>query len=191
MAVLRWLSIQQTDMSRTERALMTTARGSRAALVAALVVALGMTSAPYTAAEPADAIAVDPLQTADPSSPASMACSQFAAALDSASVHYGQFADTIDGTPRPNYVDPTVSGTNALGRTALRQAAALALTAAGTPGLQPEIATPMRAWSLDATKLLLKMGLRGGGETLNVTATELNGDASTAQMACAAAGTHA
>lgn len=152
---------------------------------------MGVASVPHAEAEPADALTSDPVQTADPNSPASVACSQFAAALDGASVHYGQFADTIDGSARPNYSDPAVIDTNSLGRTALRQSAALALTAAGTPGLPPEIATPMRAWSLDATKLLLKMGLRGGGETLNVTATELNGDATAAQMACAAAGTHA
>ena len=191
MEALRWLSVQLPDTSHPERALMTIARVSRTGLlVAAFTVAMGA-SAPHAAAEPTDAITVDALQTADPSSPASVACSQFAAALDGASVYYGQFADTIDGSDRPDYSDPAVSDTNSLGRKALRQAAALALTAAGTPGLPPEIATPMRAWSLDATKLLLKMGLRGGGETLNVTATELNSDASAAQMACAAAGTHA
>lgn len=179
-------------------------------LVAALALALGVAVAPPAAAEPIDEAAPDPgssapvdavihapvnasvpVQTADPNSPASVACTQFGAALDGASVYYGYFADTIDGSERPDYRDPIVSDSNSLGRTALRQAAALALTAAGTPGLPPDIADPMRAWSLDATKLLLKMGLRGGGETLNVTATELNTDANAAQMACAAAGTHA
>ncbi|WP_234785292.1 hypothetical protein [Mycolicibacterium mucogenicum] len=77
------------------------------------------------------------------------------------------------------------------GRTALRKAAAAAMTASTTPGLQPEIAAPMRAWSVDATKLLLIMGLRGGGDTLDNAATELNNDAYDAQTACAAAGTHA
>lgn len=202
MELLRWFCIQLPDMSHAERAVMTTDRVSRSGLLAvALAVAVGGTSAPHAAAEPTDAIATDPmlpthmavapLQTADPAGPASVACAQFAAALDGASVYYGYFAATIDGSTRPDYSDPAVSDTNSLGRQALRQAAALALTAAGTPGLQPDIAAPIRAWSLDATKLLLKMGLRGGGETLNVTATELNGDATSAQMACAAAGTHA
>ncbi|CQD24371.1 hypothetical protein BN970_06403 [Mycolicibacterium conceptionense] len=49
----------------------------------------------------------------------------------------------------------------------------------------------MRSWSFGATKLLLKMGLRSGGQSLNDTATQLNNDATNAQMACAAAGTHA
>ena len=49
----------------------------------------------------------------------------------------------------------------------------------------------MRRWSVDATKLLIKMGLRGGQDTLNVTVDELNNDAEAAQQGCAAAGTHA
>ena len=49
----------------------------------------------------------------------------------------------------------------------------------------------MRSWSVDATKLLLKMGLHIPGESLNTTATEMNNDATRAQEACAAAGTHA
>ena len=44
------------------------------------------------------------------------------------------------------------------------------MTAANTPGLQPEIADPMRTWSVDATKLLVKMGLRIPGDSLNTTA---------------------
>ena len=39
--------------------------------------------------------------------------------------------------------------------------------------------------------LLLIMGLRGGGESLNSAATNLNTDAHDVQMACAAAGTPA
>ncbi|WP_249383663.1 hypothetical protein [Mycobacterium sp. DBP42] len=129
--------------------------------------------------------------TDDPGVPAVTACSTFADALDSASTFYGDFADSIEGVERPDYRDPTISTTNTSGRTALREAAASALNAAGTPGLPPDIANPMRAWSFGATKLLLKMGLRSGGQSLNDTATQLNNDATNAQMACAAAGTHA
>jgi hypothetical protein len=161
----------------------------------AVVAALLLAVPPAASAEPTNAAAAEPVtvpvQTADPNSPAAVACSQFAAALEGSSSYYNNFADMIEGTVHPDYSDPTISSTNTTGRTALRQSAALALTAAGTPGLQPEISNPMRAWSVDATKLLVKMGLRGGGETLNFTATELNDDAGAVQMACAAAGTHA
>ncbi|CAN5609600.1 hypothetical protein BH10ACT3_BH10ACT3_22110 [soil metagenome] len=132
-----------------------------------------------------------PVDTADPASPAVAACSQFAAALDAASAYYGEFADTIDGSVRPAYGDPAVDSTNVTGRAALRQAAALAMSAAGTPGVGPDIADPMRSWSFGATKLLVKMGLRTTGETMNTTATAMNEDAGAAQMACANAGTHA
>ena len=54
----------------------------------------------------------------------------------------------------------------------------------GTPGLPPEVADPMRSWSLHATKLLLVMGLHGGGDTLN-SAAELNAHGHDGQMACA------
>jgi len=73
----------------------------------------------------------------------------------------------------------------------MREAAALSMTAAQTPGLDPAIAEPMRIWSLGATKLLVKMGLRIPGESLNSTATEMNNQALRVQEACAAAGTHA
>jgi hypothetical protein len=132
-----------------------------------------------------------PVDTADPASPAVAACSQFAAALDAASAYYGDFADTVDGSVRPDYGDPAVDNTNATGRAALRQAASLAMSAAGTPGVGPDIADPMRSWSFGATKLLVKMGLRTTGETMNTTATEMNEDAGNAQMACANNGTHA
>jgi hypothetical protein len=196
--------VQALDISPTDRDPMTARLGRFGLSVAALLLGVGVAAGtPTAAAEPIDAtpadpgipvpaaVAVAPMETIDPSSPAAVACSQFATALDGASIYYGYFADTIDGSEHPDYSDPYVSDSNSAGRTALRQAAALALNAAGTPGLQPDIAGPMRAWSLDATKLLLKMGLRGGGETLNVTASELNQDANTAQMACATAGTHA
>ncbi len=65
------------------------------------------------------------------------------------------------------------------------------MQAAQTPGLDPAIADPMRIWSLGATKLLVKMGLRIPGDSLNGTATEMNNQAEKVQMACATAGTHA
>lgn len=148
--------------------------------------------APAIPAAPApDPMAAAPVPAGDADPAAVAACSLFAEALDNASVFYGDFADTIDGSARPDYSDPVVSTTNVSGRTALRESAAKAMNAAGTAGLSPDIASPMRAWSVDATKLLVKMGLRGGGDTLNVTASELNDDAHNAQMACALAGTHA
>jgi hypothetical protein len=45
----------------------------------------------------------------------------------------------------------------------------------------------MRSWSLSAAKLVLVMGVRGGGDTLNSTATDMNTTAHQAQMACATA----
>lgn len=103
-------------------------------------------------------------------------------------MYYGDFADAFEGS---SYTDPAVTSSNVVGRTALREAAALSMSAANTPGLQPDIAGPMRTWSLGATKLLVKMGLRIPGDSLNSTATEMNNQATNVQMACAAAGTHA
>jgi len=65
------------------------------------------------------------------------------------------------------------------------------MQAAQTPGLDPSIADPMRIWSLGASKLLVKMGLRIPGDSLNSTATEMNTQAEQVQQACANAGTHA
>ena len=42
----------------------------------------------------------------------------------------------------------------------------------------------MRSWSLHATKLLLVMGLHGGGDTLNSSVAELNVIGHDGQMAC-------
>ena len=120
--------------------------------------------------------------------PAVTACGYFAEVLDGSSNYYGDFADSFEGS---NYSDPAVESSNVTGRTALRQAAATAMDAANTPGLAPDISDPMRTWSLAATKLLVKMGLRIPGDSLNTTATEMNNDALKVQEACAAAGTHA
>ena len=138
---------------------------------------------------PSPGVQVDAVPMSDnASAPAVTACAEFAAALDGASTYYGGFADSLEGT---NYADPGVQSTNQLGRTALRQAAGVGLDAANTPGLDPAMASPMRAWSAGATKLLVKMALHIPGESLNTTATDMNNDAVLAQEACAAAGTHA
>jgi hypothetical protein len=154
----------------------------------------GMTVAPTALADdtdgssgaPVTVTAVDPSDNAQP--PAVQACGQFAQILDDSSDYYGDFADSFEGS---DYNDPAVATSNATGRTALRQAAAAAMTASQTPGLDPSIGDPMRVWSLGATKLMLEMGLRIPGDILNSTATEMNNDAVRVQQACAAAGTHA
>lgn len=152
----------------------------RQARAAALVVlGLSLSGAAIASAEPGQ-----------PPAPASaVACERFAGAWRVSSAYYNAFAYSIAGTGAyVDYQDPTVRGNNVDGRTALRKAAAEALSASGTPGLAPEIAAPMRSWSLRATKLLLAMGLHGNGDTLNAAATELNMDATDTKMACAQAG---
>jgi hypothetical protein len=134
-------------------------------------------------------ILVEAAPVGDDATPAAVtACGAFANVLDGTSTYYGDFADSLEGS---NYADPAVDSSNGVGRTALRQGAGIALEASNTPGLAPEIANPMRAWSLGATALLVKMGLRIPGESLNTTADGMNQNAENAQMACANAGTHA
>jgi hypothetical protein len=133
-------------------------------------------------------VAVAPVQSDDAAAPAVAACSAFGQVLDGASNYYGSFADSFEGS---DYSDPAVQSSNEVGRTALRQAAGTAMDASNVPGLQPEIASPMRSWSLGATALLVKMGLRIPGDSLNNTATSMNNNAEKVQEACAAAGTHA
>jgi hypothetical protein len=167
-------------------------------VVAASVVAfgLGLTLAPSALADDvtvddsgAGAVQVAAGPTSENASPAAVqACGQFAEVLDGSSTYYGDFADAFEGS---DYADPAVSSSNTVGRTALRQSAAVSMQAAQTPGLDPAIADPMRIWSLGATKLLVKMGLRIPGDSLNSTATEMNNQAVKVQEACAAAGTHA
>jgi hypothetical protein len=170
--------------------------GERAVAASVVAFGLGLTVAPTALA---DDVTVDdsgagPVQvaagpTSENASPAALqACGQFAEVLDASSTYYGDFADSFEGS---DYSDPAVDSSNAVGRTALRQSAAVAMQAAQTPGLDPTIADPMRVWSLGATKLLVKMGLRIPGESLNGTATEMNNQALKVQEACAAAGTHA
>ena len=113
------------------------------------------------------------------------ACRLFAAALDLAASNYEEFAYATAGDGNSvDYQDPGISQYNVLGRTALRQAAARDTGCLRTPGLPADVADPMRSWSLHATKLILIMGLRGGGDSLNSAATDLNTDATNAQMAC-------
>ncbi len=133
-------------------------------------------SAPVGWAEPEDA------------DPVSLACKQFDTAISVAATNYEDFAYATAGTgDYVDYQDPEVRRSNVIGRTALREAAAAALSASRTPGLPPEISDPMRSWSVHAAKLLMVMGLRGGGDTLNSSAEQLNADAARAQMACARA----
>jgi hypothetical protein len=173
------------------------AKSSHLTLAAfAVALCIGLMVAPVASADdsgadpsspaPVVVTAVDPSDNASPS--AVTACGTFAQVLDGSSTYYGDFADAIEGS---NYSDPAVGSSNVVGRTALRQAAATAMVAANTPGLQPDIANPMRIWSLGASKLLVKMGLRIAGDGLNSTANEMNNEAEQVQQACAAAGTHA
>lgn len=143
------------------------------ALVAIVFWAFAVATAPAAGAEG------DPLTDA---------CGQFDTALNVAAANYEDFAYAAAGTGNfVDYQDPEVWRSNVVGRTALRQAAGAALSASATPGLPPEVSGPMRSWSLGATKLLLAMGLRAGGDTLNSSAADLNVDAEAAQMACAVA----
>jgi hypothetical protein len=133
---------------------------------------------------------VDPQTAQMPSSgdPTKDACDLFNKASNYAAINYEDFADYSAGSGNyVNYQDQTVDNANAAGRTALRQAAAAALSASGIPGAAPEVTAPMRSWSLSAAKLVLIMGVRGGGDTLNSTANDLNRQAKEAQMACATA----
>jgi hypothetical protein len=116
------------------------------------------------------------------------ACGAFAQALDSAQQYYGDFADSFEGS---DYADPAVQSSNEVGRAGLRQAAQVATDAANTPDLDPSIGDPMRAWSGDATRLLVKMAVHIPGTSLDTSVAEMNTDATNAQHACAAAGTHA
>jgi hypothetical protein len=168
----------------------------RTLVASAIAVGIGLAVTPTAMADNIDTtdpsapgpVLVAPVETSATTDAAATACGAFAQVLEGSSSYYGEFADSFEGS---DYSDPAVDSSNAVGRTALRQAAAVSMQAAQTPGLDPAIADPMRIWSLGATKLLVKMGLRIPGESLNSTATEMNTHAENVQMACAAAGTHA
>jgi hypothetical protein len=166
--------------------------------IAASVVAFGigfvvtpMAVADDTVGDPSSPgpVVVTPVDPSDNATePAVAACGAFSQVLDGSSNYYGEFADSFEGS---DYADPAVDSSNAVGRTALREAASTAMQASALPGLDPSIANPMRIWSLGASKLLVKMGLRIPGDSLNSTANEMNNQAEQVQLACAAAGTHA
>jgi len=142
--------------------------------------------APVADQDPAIAAAPGP---ADPGSAVPDACKLFGGALDLAATNYEDFAYATAGNGNNvNYQDPSVSNSNIVGRTALREAAAAAWDASTTPGLLPDVSAPMRSWSVHATKMVVIMGLRGGGDSLNSTANEMNADTRNAQMACAVNG---
>ena len=171
--------------------------GERTMVASVIALGVGMALTPTALADdttgdpsaPSGPVQVAAAPTSDTATPEALqACAQFAQVLDGSATYYGDFADAFEGS---DYSDPAVSSSNVVGRTALREAAALSMTAAQTPGLDPAIAEPMRIWSLGATKLLVKMGLRIPGDSLNSTANEMNNQAVRVQEACAAAGTHA
>ena len=118
--------------------------------------------------------------------PTKDACDLFNKAVNYAAINYEDFADYSAGSGNyVNYTDQTVDNANMAGRTALKQAAAAALNASTIPGRAAGGTRPMRSWSLSAAKLVVVMGVRGGGDTLNSTATDLKRDAHDAQMGCA------
>lgn len=189
---------------------MNRSRRWRNAFGATLLATMHLALVPVATADPVDATPVDPVSgepappapgpavpLGEPVSPDSMdavssACRQFGAALDLAASNYEDFAYATAGSGNAvDYQNPNVWESNVIGRTALREAARTALDAAATPGLPPDVANAMKAWSLRATKLLVIMGLRGGGDSLNSAANDLNTDANDVQMACALNGSRA
>jgi hypothetical protein len=175
----------------------------RALAASVVTLGLGLAFVPAASADPADGS--DPSGEArgpssatfgqesspDTTPEAVAACQQFAAGLDVAATNYSDFANNIAGDAPPNYGDPIVSDSNVTGRTALRAAATNAMQAAGTPGLAPEIAGPMNAWSGGATRLLILMGVHAPVDAINAAATDLNNSTTDVQMACVNAGTKA
>ncbi len=155
--------------------------GAAALIIAAAVFSPTLFSPAVGHAEPA-VDAAPPAQDG----PVRTACSTFGEALNLAAESYDEFAYATAGSGNTvDYADQQVRRTNVIGRTALREAAYAVLGASRTPGLPPEVSRPMREWSLRATKLLVIMGVRGGGDALNAAADDLNVDAREAQMACA------
>jgi hypothetical protein len=201
------VSIEQLETGHAERNAMTTSH-TPGRLLSALLLAGGiaLAMAPTALADPADAdaagtddpgpamelpgVSARPIEDGDAPQATVEACKAFSVALNYAASNYEDFAyNTAGGGNTVNYTDGSVVSANSVGRTALRQAASMSMSAATTPGLPPDIADPMRSWSLRAAKMVLIMGLHGGGDTLNSTATDMNTDAHDVQMACAKAGT--
>ena len=145
-------------------------------------------SQPLSGPLPGPADSLVPNDSVVPDDSLATACKQFSVALDVASSNYEDFAYASAGDGNfVDYQDPNVARTGLIARTALRQSAAVALSSAQTPGLPPDISDPMRSWSLRATKLSLILSLRGGGDSMNSTVTDLNTYGQDAQMACALA----
>jgi hypothetical protein len=176
--------------------------------LATSLIALGSALAvlPAASADPTDAsqtdapapgpgagLATSSLPVADDAGvPAATACKQFGSAMAYAATNYEDFAYATAGNGSyVNYGDPSVTNTNTIGRSALEKAAEVALSASATPGLQPELAGPIQAYSMGVAKLAVIMLAQGNGDALNQAATEVNQDAHNAQMACAQAGTPA
>jgi hypothetical protein len=172
----------------------------------AIAFCIGLGFIPIASADPADGddpgvqapVVGAPAPTAftpespDADSAALDACKQFGAAMNYAAANYEDFAYATAGNGNAvNYGDPSIDNSNVVGRTALREASSVAMSAAGTPGLSPDIAGPMQSWSMNAMKLIVMMGVHAGGDALNGAATDLNTDSRKVQMACAAAGTKA
>lgn len=147
----------------------------------------GIVGSEDAVAEPETPVAVgDLVSQPNPANPVGDACNRFSAALSHAATEYEEFAYATAGEGNyVDYADPNVERYSLIGRAALRESAAEILDASRTDGLPPDITDPMRDWSLHATKLLLIMSIRGGGDSLNNAATQLNADAERAQMACA------
>lgn len=170
---------------------MTIRTGATVAVTVALAIQVTAGVALANPAEPGGP--VEPGPAGDASSVASQAgnpvadaCERFDWAISVAALNYEDFAYATAGTGNQvDYSDPEVGRSNVTGRTALRGAAAAALDASRMPGLPPEVSDPMQSWSVNAAKLVLIMGLRRGGDSLNKAATQLNVDAENAQTACA------
>lgn len=139
---------------------------------------------------PGNAIqAAQPVEPVDSTAAAAAAdaCDKFNTIMDYAASGYSDFAENLAGA-KGDYSNGLVTATNSGGRSALREAASAANDVANTPGLDPEIATPMHKWSGDAHKLWILMGLRVGVDGVNGKATDLNNDADNVKMGCAHAG---
>ena len=176
-------------------------------LAASLIVfGIGLTVPPAASADPTDTDQTDspapgpgasaPTSftaiTTEETVPVATACKEFSAAMNYAASNYEDFAYATAGSGNfVNYGDPNVQDSGVVGRTGLREAIAAALSASGTPDLPPDVAAPMRSWSMNATRLLAIMAVHGGGDALNSAATDVNTDAHNVQLACAANGTRA
>ena len=154
-----------------------------------IALGVGIAVAPAAGADPILPAPPEPAPVSDGAA-AATACSKFAQGLDLAAVTYEDFADNTSGD-KWAYTDPIVQDANVNGRTGLRVAAGNALEASATPGLGPDISTPMQKWSLQASKLLILMGVHAPDSSINGAANDLNNAPFDVQMGCSQAGTQA